>query len=266
LGPKFRAVDKEMSQLAPDSDTPGDVSLLELPARIAALGIKTLEICHFHLPRLDQGYIRELRAALNEAGVELFSILIDAGDVTQSNPTRRTEELAWIRSWLEIAGRCGASHARAIAGYAGVEPEAGSLSDHPLIRLSAENLRTLARFGREHGVQVITENFHALTERPEALLAILDMCQGEVGLCVDFGNYKGTTKYQDLAAILPRADSIHAKAHYPQAGEMARADFVRCLNLARQANFAGPYSLIFDGPGDEWGSLVQMEQVVQPYL
>jgi sugar phosphate isomerase/epimerase len=266
LGPRFRVVDKETGRLEPDSDTPGDISLLELPARIAGLGIRTLEICHFHLPRLDPGYILELRAALNGAGVELFSILIDAGDITQPDPARQAEELAWIRSWLEIAGQCGASHARVIAGYAELTSANGSLYDHPLIRLSAENLGELARFGHEHGVQVITENFHALAGRPEPLLAILELCEGTVGLCADFGNYKGATKYEDLAAILPKADSIHAKAHYPQAGQMERTDFVRCLELARQANFSGPYSLIFDGPGDEWRSLAEMEQVVQPYL
>lgn len=266
LGPRYRASEKGSNRLLPDTDVSGDISLLELPARIAGLGLKTLEICHFHLPRLDQGYLAELRAALAQAGVELFSILIDAGDITQPDPARRAEELTWIRSWLEVAGRCGASHARVIAGDAELKAKGGDLRDHPLIRLSVENLHSLARFGQDQGVQVITENFRALTERPETLLAILDLCEGEVGLCADFGNYKGPAKYQDLAAILPQADSVHAKAHYVQAGEMAQDDFVRCLELARQTNFAGPYSLIFDGPGDEWDSLAEMKRVVETYL
>ena len=47
---------------------------------------------------------------------------------------------------------------------------------------------------------------------------------------------------------------------------MDRPDFERCLELARQAGFTGPYSLIFDGPGNEWSSLAQIQEVVQPYL
>jgi sugar phosphate isomerase/epimerase len=266
LGPRYRPVEKGSNQLMADTETPGEISLLELPDRIAAMGIKTLEICHFHLPRLDEGYLAELRAALAGAGVELFSLLIDAGDITEPDPAARAEELAWIRGWLEIAGRCGAGQARVIAGYAELSPNGGDLRDHPLIRLSAKNLRDLARFSRQHGVRVITENFRALTQRPEALLSILDLCEGEVGLCADFGNYQGPAKYDELATILPQADSVHAKAHYPEAGQMDRSDFERCLELARQANFAGPYSLIFDGPGDEWSSLAQIKTVVQPYL
>lgn len=265
LGPRYQA-DPITGQVQPQAEAPGEISLLELPGQIAAKGIKTLEICHFHFPRLDEGYLAELRAELDEAGVELFSILIDSGDITHPNPAAREEDLRWIRGWLEIAGRCGAGHARVIAGKADIEPGSGSLPDHPAIRLSAENLRDLAHFGHHHGVQIITENFQPLAKRPEQLLAILALCQGEVGLCADFGNFHGPSKYDDLAAILPQADSVHAKAHYAQANEMDRNDFVHCLELSRQAGFNGPYSLIFDGPGSEWDSLDQIKVVVQEYI
>src|SRR5262249_49446349 len=147
------------------------------------------------------------------------------------------------------ASACEAAHARVIAGDAEAD------ADGEAVRLSAQNLRELARFGRDNGVHVITENFRPLTRRAEPLLAILDRCEGEVGLCADFGNFGGPTKYDDLAAILPRADSVHAKAHYPAAGRMEREDFLQCMELSRKTIFDGPYSLIFDGPGDEWQSL-----------
>jgi sugar phosphate isomerase/epimerase len=203
---------------------------------------------------------------LAEAGVELFSLLIDAGDITRPDPAEREAELNFIRHWIDIAGRCGAGHARVIAGDTAVSVDNGPIRDHPAVQLSAQQLRALAAFGRERGVKVFTENFRALTRRPEAVLAIMTMCDGDVGLCVDFGNYKGPTKYDDLAAIMPYATSTHAKADYPQAGLMDRADFVRCLDLARAAEFEGPYSLIFDGPGSEWDSLVQIREVVKNYL
>ena len=68
----------------------GDLIFLELPAQLAARGIGMLEVCHFHFPRLDDGYIGEFRQALVDSGVELFSILIDAGDITHLDAARRT--------------------------------------------------------------------------------------------------------------------------------------------------------------------------------
>ena len=265
LGPMYHPSESDPNQLLPHDDTPGEISLLDVPARIGAMGIKTLEICHFHFPHLDDAYFAELRSALDRAGVNLFSILIDAGDITHPDAARREADLAWIRAWLEIAGKCGAGHARVIAGDTAIVVNGGDLRDHDPIRLSAQNLRALAKHGRDYDVQVITENFRALTTQPAPLLAILDLCQGDVGLCADFGNYKGAGKYEDLAAILPQADSVHAKARYTQPGKIDNGDFRRCLDLSQAAGFDGPYSLIFDDEGSEWDNLLDLRAAVEPY-
>ena len=90
----------------------GELTLLELPAQLAARGIGLLEICHFHFPRLDDDYISQLRQALADSGVELFSVLIDAGDIAHPDAARRIKEVAWVREWMEIAARCGAQCVR----------------------------------------------------------------------------------------------------------------------------------------------------------
>lgn len=243
----------------------GDHSLLDMPARMAALGINTLEICHFHFPNTDQAYLNELRAALDEAGVALFSILIDAGDITADDEGRREADLAWIRNWLDIAGRCGASHARIIAGEADIEAKnSDDLHHHPAIRMSADHLKMLAAYGRDCGVQVITENFRPLTKRPEQVLVIMDLCEEQVGLCVDYGNFEGPSKYDDLAAIMPHADVIHAKPEYSD-GVMDRPEFIQCMDLSREAGFNGPYSLIYGDADDEWTHVAEIRDVVAPY-
>jgi sugar phosphate isomerase/epimerase len=250
--------------MTPNVDEQGEVTLLELPALLAKRGIHTLEVCHFHLASADDAYLGEFRAALDDAEVELYSVLVDTADITHEDSAQREQEVDTVRFWLEIAGKLGASHARVIAGDAKIDAQNGGAKDHPAIRLSAENLTALAAFGQERGVQVNTENFRALANQSSHVLAILDLCEGSVGLCADFGNYKGDGKYDELAAILPHANVVHAKADYPSAGEMARGDFDRCLDLADDAAFDGPYSLIFDGPGSEWDSLAEIQEVVAP--
>ncbi len=258
LGPMYAPHGDQWDRLIPASIEPANLTLLDVPKRIAARGIHTLEICHFHFPRVDEDYIAELREALDKSGVELFSILIDSGDITNSDTARRERDKEWIRHWLDVASACGAKHARVIAGDAEESAEA--------VRLSARGLTELAEYARERGVRVITENFRRLTRRSGPLLEILNRCEGTVGLCADFGNFSGPTKYDDLAAILPRADSVHAKAHYPAAGQMDQRDFLACLELSRKPGFDGPYSLIFDGPGDEWESLAEIQDVVKAYV
>lgn len=262
----YRQTERRATTMTPNVDEPGEITLLELPAMLTERGINTLEVCHFHFPSVDDAYIAEFRAALADADVELYSVLVDTADITHEDSAQREQEMDTVRFWLEIASKVGASHARVIAGDASIEAQNGDAKDHPATRLSATNLRALAKVGGDLGVQVNTENFRALTKRASDLLAVLDLCEGEVGLCADFGNYGGDGKYDEIAAILPRANVLHAKANYPAAGEMSRDDFDRCLDLADAAGFDGPYSLIFDGPGSEWDSLAEIQAVVEPRI
>lgn len=236
---------------------PGSIPLLEIPQRIAAHGIKHLEICHFHLPGHDKSYLNELRTTLDEAGVNLFSLLIDEGDIT--HPTNAARDLAWIGEWIDTAGALGAQCVRVIAGKA--QPDEASLA------LSREGFQQLVARAKPQGVRVMTENWFDLLSRPEYVLWLLDELEGEVGLCCDFGNWGGPTKYDDLAAIAPRAESCHTKAHFSALGELDVADYTRCLDITREAGFSGLHTLIYDGPGDdEWAGLVMEQEIVAPYV
>lgn len=238
----------------------GRLTLLDTPATVAEMGVPNLEVCHFHFPRTDSEYLAKLRTRLDGAGVRFLTLLIDTGDITASDSDVRQQDLERIRYWIEVAARAGAAQVRVIAGDA--EPD----SDGEAIRRSIAGLSELAAYADSLGVRVITENWHQLAMRPEHLLTVLDELDGTVGLCADFGNYKGPTKYDDLRAILPRANTVHAKADFPEPGMLDRDDFGRCLELSRAAGFDGQYVLIFDSPGEEIPSLRQIAAEVTPYL
>jgi sugar phosphate isomerase/epimerase len=244
--------------------TEDHIPLLDIPAEAAAHGISKLEICHFHFPSTDPAYLQDLRGAFSNAGVEFFTLLVDTGDVTAPDRTQRAQDEDMIARWLTVAGQAGATRARVIAGDAVPEPDGMALI------LSAAALGRLARRGADLGVRVVTENWHTLLDRPQEVLELLEELEGQVGLMLDFGNWKGERKYDDLAQIAPYAASTHCKAHYPAAGEIDLTDFTRCLNICREAGFTGPHSLIFDGPlvsgGNEWTSLDQMREIVLPFL
>lgn len=231
--------------------------LLDLPARLASASICTLEICHFHLPSRDPGYLDELRQAMAEAGIELWSLLVDGGDITGAVHAARDE--AWIASWLPVAQRLGAARVRVSAGKSAPAPAA--------LAQSIAALRRLAAAASDHGLRLMTENWHSLMQSAVEVNQVLDALEGQLGLCADFGNWSGPDKYEQLAAILPRAESCHAKCHFAAGGTPDEADYIRCLDLTRAAGFAGPYTLIYDGPSaDEWAGLGRERLLVEPYL
>jgi len=230
--------------------------LLDLPARLAALGIHKVEICHFHLPSREPAYLHQLRDALEKAEITLWQLLIDGGDIT--HPEYAARDLAWTEGWIDVAATLGATRARVSAGKA--EPSTATLAT------SHAALTRLADYAAQRNVRLMTENWHNLLAKPEHVFTVLDGLD-QIGLLADFGNWGGPSKYDDLAQILPRAESTHAKAHFTAPGVMDQADYVHCLELCQATNFAGPHSLIYDGPdSDEWAGLQQERTVVAAYL
>lgn len=238
-------------------DSLDGLPLLELPAKLAAFGIYALEICHFHLPSRERAYLRELRGAMADAAVEPFTLLIDAGDLT--DPVHGQRDLAWISDWLEDGAELGVERCRVIAGKA--------QATEATMAASIAGLQVLADRAGALGLRLTTENWLGLMASPGQVLQVLDALEGRLGLCVDFGNWRGPTKYDDLAQLMPYAESFHAKCHFAEDGTMDQADFMRCLELTRTATLAGPYTLIYDGPSaDEWAGLDAERTMVMPYL
>lgn len=234
-------------------------SLLELPAEAARRGFQAIEVCHFHLPRTDAAYLAELRAAFLAANVRFDTLLLDYGDLTSADERRRDADAAFIRRWIDIAAQAGAKQIRVIAGEA--EP-----SDSAAIAQSAAALAGLAGYAAALGVRVITENFKALTSTADSCLTLLAQAGEAVGIITDFGNFTGLAKYEEIAAIAPRSVSVHAKAAYDDAGLPNVPEFVRCLEAAKAAAFAGAYVLIYDGSGDMWEGLERIKRIVSPYI
>ncbi len=235
------------AQIPIETHNKGELSLLELPAALKARGIRTMEVCHFHLPSRDKNYLEALREKLDISGVTLHALLIDDGDLT--SPQTGPHDLEWIHDWLPVASRLGAQKARVIAGKTKGE---GCLSTAALM------LRLLSRYADALKVQLTTENWFPLLETPASVKRLLLDTQERVQLNLDFGNWSGPDKYDRLAAIAPLATSCHAKADFADSGEIYADDFISCLDLPYPDDFRGPFTLVAGG----WSGIESARDVI----
>jgi len=235
----------------------GRCELLGLPALVRdELGVARLELCHFHLPSSEPGYLDELVARLGDAGVALTTLLVDAGDVTHPDPDERRAQRAHLRGWIDVAARLGARRVRITTGA--VDPDAPDA-----VAQSADGLAELLEHADERGLALLTENWHdPLSLRPELLLALLDRFGGRLGLCVDFANWLPGMKEATMRALLPRAATIHAKAQYDADGALDAPEFQTWLRLAHASGFAGDFVLIYADGGDEPDALLRVKEQV----
>ncbi len=224
---------------------PGAVTLEGLPAELAKRGYLRIEICHFNLASQEPAYFAKIRRAFEASGVVIQTLLIDDGDIT--NPVTRGRDLAWIAAWIEAAALLGAQNARVIAGKSAPSAEA--------LALSVDGLKAMAALGKARGVRIVTENWFDTLSTPEAVHHVLDAVGPDLGFLADTGNWGGPTKYADLASIFARAELCHAKTDFGPGLVIDADDYRQCVKAARDAGYAGPFTLIFASEGDEWAGL-----------
>jgi sugar phosphate isomerase/epimerase len=235
---------------------PGRISMLDLPAAIAAHGYGAMHLCHFHVERRERHWLEEFAAALHEVGVTLSMLLIDDGDIT--DPVHHRRDYEWVAGWIETAAILGARSARVIAGKQPPTPES--------LALSAASLGRLAGEGKAQGVPIVTENWFDLTPGPDEIAYLLDHAGPDLGLLADFGNWSEPDKFPHLEKILAHALDTHAKAHFSGSG-MDEEDYSKCLAACRAAGYDGPFTLIYDGPADdEWAGLATERAFIEADL
>ncbi|MFC7375141.1 sugar phosphate isomerase/epimerase family protein [Brachybacterium sp. GCM10030268] len=238
------------SAMTPTAAAPGAVDMLDLPRELAAHGVGTVQLCHFHLPRRDRSYLEELRAALADADVVLDALLVDSGDPV--HPTDADAHEAWIAEWLEDAAVLGARRGRVCAGESSPTPE--------LIAASGERL---ARLAAGSPVRVVTENWKDLLASADDVHALLDAAGGSIGLLVDLDNWKIPDREAQLASIGGLAETSHAKCPTTAEGALDTEDYRRVLQAVLGAGYDGPLCLVYAGADDdEWAGLAACQQVV----
>ncbi|CAN7337843.1 sugar phosphate isomerase/epimerase [Rhizobium rhizogenes] len=235
----------------------GSVELIDLPKQFAERGIFRMEICSFHLPSRSTAYIADLRKALETAGVKIQTLLIEAGDLSNSETAERDAD--WMAGWVEIAVALGAENMRVIAGKEQPNDETLSRAEMYLYRLAEQLAGT--------GVRLVIENWFSLLPGPVEVNRVLDTLGGKLGLNGDFGNWHGPGKYADLAKIMGRAELCHAKAHYSETGLDAE-DYIRCVELSNVAGYKGPFTLIYDSSFhiDEWSGILEERDCIASVL
>lgn len=262
LGKPMYEPDAATGRQAGEPVEPATIDLLDVPAKAASHGFYSFDLSVYHLPSIERGYLADLRAAFEEAKVELFQLLIDTGDVDSADPDARAAGVTHIKRWMDIAVELGATGVRYVPGDGEPTPET--------IRTSGEAFRELADYAAECGLRPATENYRNFNLKAENLLAVLEHSEREYGLIADFGNARGPDKYETLEMILPRATSIHAWAEVDDDGDLISEDFRRCLTMARDNGFDGPIMLqsgypvdVFERTREVWTRVDEMREEVR---
>ncbi|MEZ4584153.1 MAG: hypothetical protein R3A10_21390 [Caldilineaceae bacterium] len=213
--------------------------LLDLPAKLADFGISTLEICHFSLPSTALGTwptCAPLTMPAWSSG--------RCSSTAATSLTRSTARATWRGSRIGCPWRGTGRHVRAVAG---MQPPTPVTVDR-----SVTALRRIMDAAEQHGVHVMTENWHALMDGPDVVTEISTGCKAmwasvSTSVLARPGQIRGPGRHRPVRRLVPRQVRVRRSRH-------ARRRRLRLLpEIVDAAGFAGPYTLIYDGAdADEW--------------
>lgn len=214
-----------------------DMDILDFPEMIAdRYHVHNVEVVSKHLLSTDATYFGEFRERLRKARSRLVNIPVDIAELWDqpsiSSPDKSVREhaLGLYMPWIDHAAELGAECVRCDPGLLNLDDPSDTIDSY----------KKLVAHGKSRNIDVIVENHGKASAYPQELVKILKA--SGAGALPDLGNFPDdVTRKVGLREMFPLAKNLcHAKL------EPGRFDFKACIDIAKEAGFAGVYSVEAD--------------------
>jgi len=246
------------------------LSITDFPGLIAErYGVSKVELCQMHVLSQEAEYLAKLKGALDEAGVSVVNVPIDVGNISVDNPDWRAEDIAEIKTWIDVAEYMRSPRVRVNSGHpGGAAFGPAALGDFDL-SVTIASYKELAAYCQAKGMTLLLENHGGISADPRNIIKLVEgVASPTFKLCPDFGNFAEEVRYEGLEMMFPYAAVVHAKTHdFNEAGEQDRFDFGRCMEIMKASGYDGPVSIEFEGQeGDQYEGIALSKALIERYL
>jgi sugar phosphate isomerase/epimerase len=211
-------------------------------------GCQGTELTSYYFPsNLDDEYLLKVRRHAFLRGIAVSGTAV-GNTFTWPDRTKRDQEIASVRKWIDRAQVLGAPHIRVFAG------SAQSLSKGEAKKLAIEALQESCQYAATKGIMLGLENHGGIVAEPDDLLEIVQAVQSPwFGVNLDTGNFQTDDPYADLARCAPYAVNVQIKTEIQRRGQKKEvADLARLVKILRDANYQGYVALEYEAEENPW--------------
>jgi len=246
------------------------LSITDFPGIIAQrYGVNKVELCEMHVLSQEPEYLAELKGALDEAGVLVVNMPIDVGNISLENPDWRAEDIAEIKTWIDVAEYMRSPCVRVNSGHpGGVIFGPAELGDFDL-SVTIASYKELAAYCQAKAMTLLLENHWGISADPQNIIKLVEgVASPAFKLCPDFGNFDEEVRYRGLETMFPYAAMVHAKTYdFNETGGQDTFDFGHCMEIMKASGYDGPISIEFEGQqGDQYEGIALSKALIERYL
>ena len=191
----------------------------------------------------DRAYLGELKTRCSDLGVTNVLIMIDGeGHLGEAEEAKRQQVIDNHKKWVEAAKFLGCHSIRVNAHGKGAD-------DAEKAANTVKGLGGLARFAKDHEINVIVENHGGLSSNGKWLSGVLkEVGMDNCGSLPDFGNFHQYDRYLGIKELMPFAKGVSAKSHdFDEDGNETRTDYLKALRLVLEAGYRGYVGVEYEG-------------------
>ena len=214
----------------------------------AKMHLEGTELTSYYFPtNVGADYLRQIKNQAFRLGLDISGTAV-GNDFCYPAGTKRDEQLAHVKRWVDYAEILGAPVIRIFSGSPqGTSPEEAH-------RLAVEGIEECCQYAGQHGVYLALENHGGLTARAEDMLRIVrDVKSPWFGVNLDTGNFHSADLYGEIAQLAPYAVNVQVKilVSGPD-GKRVPGDFDRLAKILSAAGYRGyiVLELELEEPGD----------------
>ncbi len=258
----------------------GKLRQADVPAEVAALGFRHVELLEMFLWRKSPGILQrvlrravpqasptmdysrdtlnELRGARLRAGTQLVCWAVDT-DLTITDTDTRRAQLTHIGTAIEAARFLGAPLLRITTS--------GKEGDSAAVGRAVDALRVVLPAVIAGGVKLAIENHFGLSADPSALVEIVEALHSpHVGVCLDLGNFREGETQPGIQLLAPHAIHVHCKSHsFDADGEETKINYGAAMQTLRTAGYDGVLSIEFEGDGSPADGVRKTKSLIVKY-
>jgi sugar phosphate isomerase/epimerase len=179
---------------------------------------------HELLVGVDEAFLDCVAAHAKRVGLPFGTFAVDGAHIYEESREIFESNRRRALSWIDAAGKMGASQVRIDAGGPAVLTE-------EIFKTIVNGYHELLTCAKRAGVELLIENHWGPSTNPEQLIRILDACPG-LGLLFDTRNFPADRREAARKLLAPRARGTHLKSkRFDATGDDADDPMATCIDL-----------------------------------
>jgi sugar phosphate isomerase/epimerase len=228
----------------------GSMTISDMLDFCAATGFEGVDLTGYYFKDYPQvppdEYLFEIKRKAFKLGLEISGTGV-RNDFTIADKTRREQEVALVKNWIEVAAKIGAPVIRIFAGN---QKNEGYTKDQ-ITEWMLEDIRTCVEYGKVHGVIIGLQNHNDFIQTADQVIRMIEAINSEwLGLILDTGSYRVLDPYAEITKSIKYTVNWQIKEKIFVNGEEKDTDLDKLISIIKSSGYKGYLPIETLGEGD----------------